>query len=252
VGLIDSDYKQLSLSFHMTGLKEIRSAGQIYQPDDEVPITNSKHAELSIVYCTQETNSLIVTSSLLTQDGETVRSMESFKFRSQGEMIVRLVKQNMKFQQFQILNPFQAKFIMVCEGKQHKLTPYGNYALLRATSAAPLKLVFCEEGWEMQIDVDVTGFLSEEQVVSLVFDVDEWAAGSPHTVTIEPPAFPVAGEEGEWIVVPIDPQGREHIFIPKCPGILRMPKFRIGNQICRVVPDLARVTGVDFPPFVAV
>jgi hypothetical protein len=236
----------------MAGLREIRTAGQVYRPDEEVPITNSKHTQLSIVYDAQETNSLIVTSSLVSKDGEKVKSAEAFEFRNEGKIIVRLVRQNAQFQQFQIVNPFQASFIMICEGRRHKLKPHGDYALLRASSAAPLELSFCEEGWDIPVRVDVTNFRSEEQVVSLVFDVGDWAAGSPHTVAVEPPAFPVAGAEGEWVVAPMDPRGREYLFIPKCPGMLRMPKFRIGDQMCRVVPDVIRVTAVDFPPFVAV
>jgi hypothetical protein len=249
---IDPTVVELSLWFSMSGLREIRSGDSVFEGDETVILRKlGTRIELLLIYqiATAEDDTISVTVSVLRSDGQESRRTDVFEAPPIEKIPLRLQSQSERFQQFTIFNPFPVAFSFSSEGRPNRLRPNSSLSFLREASADPLKLTVIEDGWEdFPIDLVVTGFLTGSLTVSLTVAPGDWPAGSPQIVQANPPSFAVPNKD--WVVVPQDGRGETHLFIPRRPGVLKMPDFQVGQQTCTTEPKFARIAPCDCPPFI--
>jgi hypothetical protein len=126
-------------------------------------------------------------------------------------------------------------------------------SLLREFTTEPLALAFREDSWEeFAVEVITSPFKSHTMAVTLGFELDEWMEGVPQIVTADPQSFPVFDQvdDADWTICRLDVRGRRHLFVPKHPGLLRMPKFQVGERACHTSPPEVRILPSDCPAFV--
>jgi hypothetical protein len=179
--------------------------------------------------------------------------VEGFSTAHRDQIAIRLLKQTATFQQFEIVNPLNARFSFRFNGRTHVLKPRSSYSLLRPVSREPLCLSLTEEDWdEFPVTISTKPIDTDPPVIALTFDAQEWTAGTPRLVVADPPAFPLTGAESDWIVGTCDMIGREHIFVPKRPGLLLLPLFEWHQQTCSMQPPSVKIITLNFPPFVLI
>jgi hypothetical protein len=184
-------------------------------------------------------------------DGRTVHLKEWFATPLREKISVRLLKQTASLQQFEILNPFPAAFSFPFNGRTREVRPNTKYSLIRQASTEPLSLTVTEAGWEeFPLVVETLSIDMDTPVISLQFDPEGWRVGVPQLVIADPPAHPLASVESDWIITAGDIIGKEHIFIPKRPGLLQFPPFQVRQQACGTRPDAAHVISMDFPALI--
>jgi hypothetical protein len=211
-----------------------------------------KKVEFRVVYETQDQSNddAIASLTLDRSDGHTLQLVEGFSTPLRDHIAIRLLRQTPQFQQFEIVNPFPARFSFNFGGRDHRIAPQSAYCLLRPVSGEPLSLSLTEEGWDgFPVRVSTEPIDANPPVIALNFDAQEWTAGTPRLVVADPPAFPLTGAASDWIVGTRDIIGREHIFVPKRPGLLLFPPFEWHQHTCSVCPAAAKVVAMNFPPF---
>jgi hypothetical protein len=257
---LDANYVKLSLTIEMTGLREVQFVDpngdrHVYRPSERIVVNLSeKETAFVLVYETQRASldETVVNVALERCDGQTIQVMESFATTNRDRLSIRLLKQTPKFQQFEIVNPFPATFSLHFDGRTRVVAQSSTYNLIRRASAEPLSFSVTEEGWEeFPVIVTTSSISIDTPTISLEFDPDGWNAGDPRIVVADPPAFPIRAVESDWIVAPQDVAGREHIFIPKRPGLLQVPLFELSDQVCRTRPDTVHVGSSCLPPFIS-
>jgi hypothetical protein len=109
-----------------------------------------------------------------------------------------------------------------------------------------------EEKWEeFPVIIKTSRFDTAPPIIVISFDDSQWFSGIPRFVTLNPPGQPLPTLDSDWIVLPRDILGKDYLFIPKRPGILRIPSFQITHQTCQTHPSYVTIIRHDFPPYIA-
>lgn len=223
--------------------------------------------------------------SFLKRDGTSQTLTQQFSIPEAKTFNIRLFKQTQKMQQFQIVNIFPQTFNFTFNDKKHVMLPHALFSIIREASDSPLELTFYEEGWEKYpVKIVTSNFMLDKLKVKLSFqpirnigrklpkstseygpteeskpeedgnDFDEnlqkWIVGEPRFVTVEPPAFPMMEDEKNWVIAPQDSVGKTHLFVPKHPGKLPLPKFQIRQQVAEPIPNDVQIMFNLYPPIV--
>jgi hypothetical protein len=244
----------LSLVFAMLGLREIRYAGSVFREGEKVTIEKiRRRMELFLLYevvAADDTALKVVISMTRADCCETVQKTELFQLPPTGRLAITLVNESDRFQQFLVTNSFPATFSFVCDGRKHRIRPNSKHHFIRAGSGA-LSLAVVEDGWEeFPVLVKVDSFDPQIPIVELDFGAREWTSGDARLVRVGGAAS--ALPDANWIAVQHRTPGDLWVLIPKRPGVLRLPDFLIGQQICRTVPPTVRILACECPPLIPI
>jgi hypothetical protein len=258
---LGSPISSITFSFAMTGLKEVRrrfeNSLEASGPDSPVRFDRIEQTiELTLVYeYTPSADEVINVTIEITEKGGQVSSfVEKFGLpRSEAIDILHLHETD-RNQQFEIVNPHPTDFNFTFKNKTLVLPALSNVTVLRPFSTEPLSLRFAESGWE-EFPVElITSTLQDRdyRAVRLAFEQLEWTDGVPQAATADPPSSPLldADSRRDWIITPLGMTGESHLFVPKHPGLLKIPMFQVGGRACATVPNFANVRPADYPPFV--
>ena len=256
---VDPSIVEMTLSFVMSGLISVRQKdehGKVTEWPASKPLkvtSFGQRIEIMLIYkfSTSPTDIDFVTVKITTlrRDGYLSKTTQGFQVPPLKKMGIRLFNQTRKMQQFQIINPFPARFSFEFNGATHTVPPYDKYCVIREASESPLELVMVEEGWEeFPVKVSSSPVNMNPTKVQLKFDSHKWRVGNATIITADPPSFPMP-DETDWVINTIDLTGTAHVFIPLRPGKLKLPKFQLGQQVCETVPQQVEIDMCDFPPF---
>jgi hypothetical protein len=248
----DPTLTELSLEFTMPGLKEIQYSGRVFQSSEKVSIHKiDRRMQLLMVYevlAMDDITIAVVISMVYTGYREPVQKTEIFQPPPIRNLGIILVNESNSFQQFLITNNFLTTFSFFCDGRKHQIHPNSKYNFIRAGNG-PLSLEIIEEGWEkFPVLFEIGAFESQIPIVELDFDSTEWISGDPRFVRVGKGAAALSDQN--WIILQHHTPGDFWILIPKRPGVLKFPEFRIGQQICRIIPQTVRILPCECPPLI--
>jgi hypothetical protein len=227
----DSECEKVEISWKCDSLIGIEHLGVMHDPTETLELVNIlPRLVFRLTFVFQAENHIEFRYHATVKSGEDSSLVRHFDLK-RVEIPLTLYERNEHFQQIQIANVLPVSFTFEFEGKVHTMHPNQPYYILRKTSEDPIRLLLREEGWEEYPVALCLHLKTNEIVLQIDLNCDNWIVGEGRVATLAQPATVLPDSGGDWLVGEADVDRTKYLLIPRSIGRLRLPRFIMGNQV---------------------